>query len=382
MRSLFLILALAAIALLLGAHPAAWAADIVPVTSGPCHFRLSGKITAGDFERFKKTVMKEDADGELVARKLPNGDTIHMVWLCLNSPHGGNFDQAVKIIEYILEWPNWAFGGLGTILERDAECRSACALLFLVGRKHEGDGYYTTQRIMHPTAKLGFHAPFNPSDAASGDKELLALSYSAGVRAVGRLLLLDEQLYPKSLLSEILSREHHEFFELGKLDELGRWDIDIMDYRAPSLDSDKQIYTLCKNMDSWREAGSADWEVPEDAVSPGLQALKTRQWKVIRLRPGLNTFRELRFGSMENDTCTVEINGRELKDWINAPSPEKWLDPTRRVFKVFFGAASVDVAYRYRPLWSVLPPATNLRSLAHRAGGRPPASGTDVLRRQ
>jgi len=62
------------------------------------------------------------------------------------------------------------------------------ALVFMSGRRNVGDGYMMTTRFMHPTAKLGFHGPFNGGEAESKDPQLLAKAQRAGVNAVADLV--------------------------------------------------------------------------------------------------------------------------------------------------------------------------------------------------
>lgn len=123
------------------------AARIVPVDDQNCQLSISRDIKKGDFKKFVSMA------------KLFDVKTV-----CLNSP-GGSWIEGVNISEYLMD------NFIGTYIVENAECFSACALIFLGGAriglqpKYNGNGfekvkYRFPDRTMHVKSKVGFHAPF------------------------------------------------------------------------------------------------------------------------------------------------------------------------------------------------------------------------------
>jgi hypothetical protein len=113
-----------------------------------CFSVLRGVISAGDVERVT----------DFLAQNRPaNVDSADARFdgfgrrICLDSP-GGSLLEAVRLVGVITS--------LGTAIASGAVCESACAILFMGGAVFiPGVEGYTPDRVMHPQATLGFHAP-------------------------------------------------------------------------------------------------------------------------------------------------------------------------------------------------------------------------------
>jgi hypothetical protein len=171
---------------------ALYAAEIASVATVNCDIQLSGRIETRDADKLRRLLfVKGSSNNDVEEPWIKEDDPPKgrfrqgkQVQLCLQSD-GGNFTEAVKIIKLILNYSvSAAFNGLMTVIEADKKCLSACALVFLAGRRHAGDGYMETMRFMHPTAKLGFHGPYNESEAETKEPQLLARAQRSGVSAV------------------------------------------------------------------------------------------------------------------------------------------------------------------------------------------------------
>ena len=203
---------------------------------------LKGEIEVGDGDKFASILKKND-------------DQIFKETLCLNSP-GGNYTEALHIIRAILD----RGGVFRTLVDKDSECLSACALIFLAGFRHLGDGAIVPNRVVSISAKLGFHAPYLSAAGAVGSNSVAALLYREGVEeAIGELLSLTaedsqrETLFPRSLLAEALKRlEPNDFFYIDIVDKAGRWDIDIVGHAMPSTLTLKMVRMACSNREAWK----------------------------------------------------------------------------------------------------------------------------------
>lgn len=125
-----------------------------------CIATLSGPIESGDAQALGTVVKALRAEAEADERKslgLTAGEPVFTKFgtqrLCLDSP-GGSLTEAIKMGDILYSEQ------LGTAVARDASCQSACAVLFLAGTELlTGDGATGPNRILHATARLGFHAP-------------------------------------------------------------------------------------------------------------------------------------------------------------------------------------------------------------------------------
>lgn len=204
---------------------------------GPrCHLKLVGDIEEGDAERLAKHLDRLDA---------------HKNFVCLNSG-GGSYSEALELISLFLK----RGGVAATVVDRGDQCLSACALLFLAGQKHLGDGEFVPFRFMGVDAKVGFHAPYI---SASGNANSAAVSkiYREGVVAIGRLLALTasdpnrEKLFPRDLLGEALQVGPDDFFLLDTVDKLGRWNVRLISDWRPERVTNRMLHSACVNADMW-----------------------------------------------------------------------------------------------------------------------------------
>ena len=203
---------------------------------GGCEFRLTGTIKTGDAEVF-------DLSGCSYSK------------LYLDSP-GGAVLEALKIAE--------GFYRTTTILDEDAECLSACALIFMAGRQCSGAPFSCSPtRAMHATATLGFHAPFL-EEANSDELVPLNLTFSAAIETLSliqdtfsefsytvRQTGYDREIIPFDLMAKILSTPPTDFYYITDNDQFFAFDIGIIDdhsLASPEDLSEDQIFFLCYNL--------------------------------------------------------------------------------------------------------------------------------------
>lgn len=312
------------------------AAEIKYVATANCDIQLSGRIEPGDSDKLKKLLYVKDAtknspaEGWMVDRDTPKGRLVPNdgAQLCLRS-EGGNFAEAVKLIKLILGYvPKAGFGGLATVVEANSQCLSACALVFMAGRVHRGDGYMESLRFIHPTAKLGFHGPFNQSETESKDPQLLARAQQAGVNAVADLVELDDDLFPRTLLKTFLRIRGSDFYYASTINDIGKWKIELFDYRKPVISTLGQLMDFCDNIYNWKEnrvkwTDPGEWDgielTDEDKQRFADEQKRTATMRATLTSPakGVTWFTLGEYGSETNERCSVQIF-RGKHDYIQA----------------------------------------------------------------
>lgn len=257
------------------------AAQIKTGESGICHIRLEGEIEEGDADRLNAALQEADPEANTTGMRLPPFLlSMTHTRLCLNSK-GGSYSEALLIIKNLLQTHVF------TIVDKEHQCLSACAFIFLAG--HQWSEYETQPlRVIDATARVGFHAPYLPVHGTAPDK-VLSSSYQAGVKAVAELLTLDHVLFPVSLLAEALSHFGEDrFFMLTTLDQLKMWRIGLRGYKRPALRTEGDLQTVCRHL-------GHDEEVVRIARRP------------LQLRPRNNRRVYMGTENHVNDMCIVDV---------------------------------------------------------------------------
>lgn len=203
---------------------------------GEVHLKLEGRITKGDLDRLKAI----GTDPKLLTFNPTRSHTV----LHLNSK-GGNFKEGLNIVDHMIG------GSISTVLDANAECFSACALIFMAGNYVYRDVHI--RRSMHVTASLGFHAPYVRVETDFG--------YNQAIRQLARMFkLFDKQghsadaipLMRQSLQLALLSKGPDEELNIDTVDKAGKWDIDVFGYKAPKKITRQHLWNACFNALSWR----------------------------------------------------------------------------------------------------------------------------------
>ena len=121
------------------------------------HVSLKGEITKGDAGRLAVAIAEVDkaAIAQNSSCWVNDQDTRRLIYVELQSP-GGLYSEGWKIAKLVSAAKTVA----ATYVSKDSFCYSACAIAFLGGAVPAAEDTIIMRRILHPTAKLGFHAPF------------------------------------------------------------------------------------------------------------------------------------------------------------------------------------------------------------------------------
>lgn len=185
--------------------------DVIEGSTAPqCTLRFSGSIESGDAEKFSDTIEELEAADQVI---------------CLNR-NGGILIEAVKIAQEIRLRNIW------TYVDAEKECLSACAIVFMAG-SYTGNGGMAPgpRRILHPYAKLGFHAPSLILESSNYSAEETLSANRAVIEAVSRLVGLNDDsevpMLPESLLDRMLEMGPNEFEYVDTVGEASAWGISV-----------------------------------------------------------------------------------------------------------------------------------------------------------
>jgi len=264
-----------------------------------CNLRIKGDIIDGDLQRLQAAVRRSGRGP---------GDQFD---LCLDS-RGGSFIEALKIVEYLLKSDGQ---GIATIIERGAECLSACALVFMAGNLKGEHGSYPL-RYLHAQGGLGFHAPFIPRGAIANDNhsaQTVLNAYRAAVSATQKIIALlgrsgevegmydNEPWMKSSLIQAMLAQGENEMLIIDTVDKAGRWAIEIYGIVRPGTIGPETAAIACWNAGGWIKDQFSHYS----KLKAGFAAERVKQEvdgssQIMRLSTGL---------SDAPDDCTVRIAG-------------------------------------------------------------------------
>lgn len=353
------------------------AASIDDRRTAGCDVRLLGEIEPGDASKLVAALQAVDWSSAPAGRPRIETEITYfggkdIPRLCLDSP-GGSFSEAIRFLTETLHGVSYA-----SVLEPLAECYSACALIFLGGHLHSGDGYIEHYRRVDVSARLGFHAPYvAPTAAQNVDPVLVGKSYREGVQAVADLLDREPLLFPRSLLAEFLRVGPDEFYTIDRVGQLAAWNIGLTGYRRPTAMTEKQIEHVCNNQrmrdDPQLYAGYMSFEAEPEQSSDSIplgDRLIVRSEEAIEGVAGCTVEARL-YGDtlfLRADTTSVDAGDAEPRNDAQGDimSSEAVLADT----------SAVDPD-GYTPAYFLFDPQTKLRTLKDRGGISSQASTAD-----
>lgn len=171
---------------------------------------IDGPIEVGDYDKIVRELSRIDGyeygfnDGPTKVK--------------LNSP-GGSYPEGLRIGGLLRE------KGIGTYVADGSICYSACAIIFMHGTVLL-DGERYLNRSIHPTARLGFHAPYLvlPDDTVP-TRDMVVASYSAALWSVSDLIESVGTVFSEELLMKMLRVPPNDMLLVETYGDLLAWDI-------------------------------------------------------------------------------------------------------------------------------------------------------------
>ncbi|MEP1423585.1 MAG: hypothetical protein ABJX32_17860 [Tateyamaria sp.] len=189
-------------------------------------------------------------DSEAVSAYFEDSDDAFHV-LCLDSP-GGSLSEGIRIGDILQE------RGVPTAVGRNAECLSACAVLFLAGLEWFNDGTPPLpQRLLHAGGRLGFHAPSLTVSEGSFTQEQVSRAYDIAIATLAEIgaRKADWKL-SDSLLTTLLRTPPSEMYEVDTVFKAALWGISVVGTAYPANNSFLNAAEACtKDYAHRRETG-------------------------------------------------------------------------------------------------------------------------------
>jgi hypothetical protein len=205
---------------------------------------LKGPIERGDAERMRALLPIAQArlpssNGSAVLKQVQQR-------VCLDS-QGGLLIEGVTLARM------FRANIVGTIVQRNGTCLSACAVAFMGGAAYDDVTVPPfPDRVMHPTAKLGFHAPSLRVPKGRYNAEVVAEAYATALESMAvlqrELLRLD---FPVSLATLMLDTPPETFTEIMTVEQATRFGITVAPIRTPSELTQMTANLACSHVQSF-----------------------------------------------------------------------------------------------------------------------------------
>ncbi len=309
-----------------------------------CNILVSGVIVEGDADTLRALIEEQDARSNWFSDATsPSGQRI-----CLRSP-GGSLTEGLKMASVIKSAGHGM--GRGTAVPEGATCLSACALTFMAGSWFHPEGEtWSPNRVMHPTATLGFHAPILRVREMQYTAENVTEAYSLALDSLAEIIKRraeERYVFAESLFVNMLAYSGEEnFYYIDTVGKAARNRIAVAPTGANLQDVDDAILNLCAS------AEAALLDRPAEDLLEYLEVMPA----AIEQRAGA-LFASLPFGFREeaSEGCSIRFH-----------EPEEW-QFRERDLGAFLGTASIGEDQMDRVTYvsasQTFPPSTPLSEL-------------------
>ena len=200
---------------------------------------LTGRIDENDAQKIEQLVSQR-ADW-----KSPH---LHSTGLIVLNSDGGNFEAGIDLAKAFQKLH------LATYVGEGATCLSACALAFLGGSAEDimREPYDYVRRRMHPTARIGFHAPYTP-------KEVLDVISKGKIEGTSRITIIELDKFLRQfnvsplVTARIADKNPGEFYFIDTVQDLFLFRIQVPNLDASRLDSSKKLKAVCRKLLAYRQ---------------------------------------------------------------------------------------------------------------------------------
>lgn len=259
---------------------------------------LKGKIVKGDVKKITSLIGDHSKQNEHIR-------------IILDSP-GGNFEEAIKIA--LLLHKKY----ISTYIPADSKCLSSCSIIFMAGSQHNGDGNRILRRTIHPTAVLGFHAPFilgYVPDQVSG--KLIQKAYKSALIAASQFLRVSSTIdWPNSLTLALLKMPRDKYLYIDSVGKAGRWGIDLDIGHSPEILNKKSAFQICQNYFSWNFARQQ-----ESRANSALYTIGDESFQLKRMNDGTIKYS---FPQEMGTDCEVIYRDGELNVFLDNERKYPW----------------------------------------------------------
>jgi hypothetical protein len=215
-----------------------------------CRIFVDGEILAGDAERLRQTI--EDLRSSPEMRDFWGNSAIrgNRFRVCFNSP-GGAYLEGIEIARVLSN-----FGGglvFGTAVPANSICESACALAFMGGTETNESARLATDRILHPTGRLGFHAPALPIPEGNYSRQEVNRAYEIALESIARIVQARNSFgydFPESLFEKMLETPQSDFFYIDTLADAEFWGINVHSTGVYAASTEEISRNICEAADS------------------------------------------------------------------------------------------------------------------------------------
>lgn len=321
-----------------------------------CIVKITGRIAKGDTQKLHSLLKKialektyrglEWSDGNRTQTgSISSGFTIDLspdenYRICLDST-GGSFGEAMRMVDYI-------YGVFGTAIPRDAKCLSACSIVFMAGSHQSGsDAGIIASRIMHATAKLGFHAPNLVVPDGDYTEASVNQAYKVAITAVGRLMMRAGEIkFRHTLISRMLATAPQDMFYIEQVRQAARWRIGVAGTLRPRAITKQAVSEACNNFYAFQADTIGYGEAASDADADYKMGFEV---KFARKAYGKQAIQK-GYGQEGALTCELQIS--------DTPEPNS-------VGVITLGSSIPQAA----PPWLFFPGKTKLADIARAGGG-------------
>ena len=228
---------------------------------------MTGPIEKGDAQRLRAFVARHGASKPPEWNPDDQTSTYGESAVLSLDSEGGDFREGIELGRAVWELR------LATLVERDAQCLSACAVAFMYGNALDEISHYPS-RHLEAGGKIGFHRPVL-DDLDSFDisvfedlpqqeidaimREEYATFYDLANQLIQDMLAIDPSAWPTSLLMRMLlatGRGGDRFIMIETTGDAMEWDITLHGIKAPAPRNRREFFR-----DLWWSCYNAYYQV-------------------------------------------------------------------------------------------------------------------------
>jgi hypothetical protein len=256
---------------LLAASPAASRVDITDVSDSQvgCTTLISGEISAGDADRIRSALLLKGATRYVYEERI-----------CFDSI-GGSFLEGINIARML--------DGARTGVDEFHKCLSACFIAFMGGTlDRQEDRPLIADRVMHPTSRVGFHAPgLQLSKGMSFTTEQINSAWETALLATAEIVKFRYEnrdyfrrksayFFRDELLEEMLRTPPREMRIIETVGDALFYNIIVFPVILPDLAiNDLSVFSrVCRALGIINE----EFDINDEAASPKLSVEGAGRW--------------------------------------------------------------------------------------------------------